>query len=66
MGGIVWCLCICTLIGNSQPFGFLVDRHCLGSCGETFHDFSEALVEGLYGCDYFCDSCIEVLLEIFG
>jgi len=44
MGGIVWCLRICALIGNAQPFGFLVDRHCLESCGEMFHDFRACMI----------------------
>jgi len=44
MVGIVWCSPVGALIINAQPFGFLMGRHCIVCCGETFHHVGESLV----------------------
>jgi len=62
--GIVWKLLICALIGNAQPFGFLMGRHCIGIVGKAFHYFGEMLVEWVNGLDDFCNLGIEVFLDI--
>jgi len=60
MVGIVRYLCVYALIGNAQPFGFLMGRHCSGGGRKTFHYFGETLVQCMHGRDDFGDLGVEI------